>query len=149
MGTAEFFKSYTEAYDRVMSRQGLSVYRKLLDLHLEALNGKNRILDSGCGPGNLAIELLEDSREVYAVDQNNAALNRLKTKASKASGKLHAYCGDVHTLPFGDSFLMECPLSLFFRLWKDRLTTLESMKECLAMAVYLLFLVQTLKQGTT
>ncbi|MBS3142971.1 class I SAM-dependent methyltransferase [Candidatus Woesearchaeota archaeon] len=103
METAEFFRQYTEAYDRVMS--SLSMYRSLIALHREALIGKIRILESGCGPGTLAIELLRQGACVYALDQNQYALDRLSTKAKGNEGRLFTYCQDAHVLPFEDEFI--------------------------------------------
>lgn len=102
MSISEFFGQYTEAYDRVMS--SVSTYRILSDLHKEALKGKTAILESGCGPGALAIELLRQGSIVYALDQNQVALDRLRTKARDYENRLKTYCQDAHQLPFENGF---------------------------------------------
>ena len=102
MGTAEFFKQYTEAYDRVTP--ALSVYRELIQLHLGALQDRDKVLESGCGPGTLVVELLRHGAEVHAIDQNQAALDMLKAKTSGYENKLKLYCQDAHQLPFPDEF---------------------------------------------
>ncbi len=102
METAEFFRQYTEAYDRVMS--SVSTYRTLKDLHKEALKGRSKILESGCGSGTLAVELLKQGSIVYALDQNQAALDRLKTEARGYETRLETYCQDAHQLLFEDEF---------------------------------------------
>ena len=102
METAEFFRQYTKAYDRVMS--SVSTYRTLIDLHKEALRGKTKILESGCGPGALAVELLRQGSIVYALDQNQTALDRVKAKARGYENRLEIYCQDAHQLPFEDEF---------------------------------------------
>lgn len=103
MDMGEFFRKYTEAYDAVMSPRGYSVYKQLLELHKNALKGRQKVLDSGCGPGNLAIELLKDDAEVHALDQNQDALTMLERKSKGLPGRLQTYCKDIHELPFGDN----------------------------------------------
>ena len=75
-----------------------------MDIHHDALGGKHRILESGCGSGNFAIELLEQGHEVHAVDRNNVALERLRAKSKGYENKLKIYCKDVNSLPFDPNF---------------------------------------------
>lgn len=102
MNTAEFFKKYIEAYERVT--KALSVYGDLLDIHLQVLKGKARVLESGSGPGHLVIALLQTGAEVYAVDQNQAALDRIKEKSKEYADKIKTFCRDAQNLPFDDEF---------------------------------------------
>lgn len=80
-----------------MSR--LSVYKELVNLHKEAFIGRRRILESACGPGILAIGLLEQESEVHALDNNPEALDMLKKKSGH-NDRLYTYCQDAHKLQF-------------------------------------------------
>lgn len=104
MNTPEFFGEYTKAYDRVMS--SLPTYMELVNLHRESLKSKTRVLESGCGTGILAVELLRQGSEVYAMVQNQKALDilRTKTRSTGYENRLKIYCQDVHELPFDDEF---------------------------------------------
>ncbi len=103
METADFFAKYTRAYDRIMTN--LTFYQDLIRLHREALQGRQRVLESGCGPGALALKLLEWGVEVHALDQNQVALDLLKERRGALGGKLSTYCRDACDLSiFSDGF---------------------------------------------
>jgi len=73
-----FWGPYARAYDAVMSEY--TNHRKLTLLHADKLSGLQRILDSGCGPGHLAKELLSRSHQVEALDLNPESLVLLRKR---------------------------------------------------------------------
>lgn len=95
-----YWERYTEAYDNIIGNY--SRHRELVELHAELLRGAKKILESGSGPGHLTKELLEDDHEVFALDINVSAIQRLKKKCGDAEN-LHALVGDGSDLPFPDN----------------------------------------------
>jgi ubiquinone/menaquinone biosynthesis C-methylase UbiE len=76
---------YAVSYDQILNR--MPFYREAVDRHVEALRaaGAMRILDVGAGTGNVAVELLDDGREVVAVDVSRAMLERVRSKVGGPS----------------------------------------------------------------
>jgi len=78
-----------------------SAYLELLNLHKEALNGRSRVLESGCGTGGLVLELLKQypEVEVRALDINQGAIDLLNSNAlPKYEARLWTYCQDAQDL---------------------------------------------------
>ena len=61
-----------------------------------------KILDIGCGTGNLSLELAKLGAEVTGVDISEAMLVKAREKAKKENLDIEFYCADVHNLPFDD-----------------------------------------------
>ena len=76
------WEAYAFSYDRVLPK--LSFYQEALERHINTLSQYNvkKIIDIGCGTGNVTIPLLSSGCKVYAVDLSRAMLDHLRTKAS-------------------------------------------------------------------
>ena len=75
---------------------------RILDLLADSPGG--RLLDGGSGPGVLARSLLQSRRhdfDVTVLDQSPAMIEQCVDKAAGGEG-LHAYVGDLESLPFAD-----------------------------------------------
>jgi len=97
-----FWKRYAQAYDKVMS--AYTRHKSLVLEQARELEGFSKILDSGCGSGHLAKELLERGHEVYGLDINPEAIRIAKEKCANHP-KLTTIVGDATaTLPFNDNY---------------------------------------------
>ncbi|MAE49216.1 hypothetical protein CMI48_00140 [Candidatus Pacearchaeota archaeon] len=81
------YQDYSCSYD--LLDEHVSCYQELRDAHLDALlssDQEGRILDFGCGTGNVTIPLLEAGREVVALDTSEDMLRFLKSKSEGLVG---------------------------------------------------------------
>lgn len=74
---------YFDVYDKILINSG--IYLAVRDLHISAVLGHPVVLDSGCGTGNVTIELLKSRHSVHAIGASRYALNLLKNKCSICS----------------------------------------------------------------
>jgi ubiquinone/menaquinone biosynthesis C-methylase UbiE len=98
--THEYRRAY--AGRRIDSRLLRERAEQVLNL-LENSPGGN-LLDAGCGPGIIAHSLLESERhdfDVTVLDQSPAMIQYCIDNAS-SSRRLHAFVGDLESLPFRD-----------------------------------------------
>lgn len=102
MSNETFWDRYIEAYSNIFSNLGS--YQSLLTAHQTGLGNSSRILDSGAGAGLLTLKLLEDGKEVYAVDESQEGLTRLTQVAGDHSNRLHTQTLDAHNLPYSNEF---------------------------------------------
>jgi ubiquinone/menaquinone biosynthesis C-methylase UbiE len=58
-------------------------YDKILKIHLSNLKNCNKVLDSGCGTGILALKLLKLNKKIVGIDISSGSLELLKEKAQK------------------------------------------------------------------
>ncbi len=70
--------------------------------HLGELKDFKNILDTGCGSGNLTLELLEEGHSVTAIDSNEFALKILKKKCSKFKNRLKVIKMDAQKISLED-----------------------------------------------
>ena len=90
--------SYLDAYDKVLMNSDISL--EVQGTHLNAMAPCRRVLDSGCGTGNVTIELLKQGKAVYAADLSRKALTILREKCSSFRGKLQIIRLSADGLPF-------------------------------------------------
>jgi len=103
MNIPQFYAKYTLAYYNVMKK--LLAYKKLLELNLKYLPSEGKVLDSGCGPGNLCLQLLKHKTHVFCIDKNETALSFLKENTTNYKNKVSIINHDVTTaLPFDDDY---------------------------------------------
>ena len=76
-----FWSTYARSYDRVLPV--MPFYRDAIQRHIAAILacGARRVLDVGCGTGNVAIPLAIAGARVIALDKSDAMLERLRDKA--------------------------------------------------------------------
>jgi SAM-dependent methyltransferase len=77
-----------------------------------------RVLDSACGDGNVALAAARRGAEVTAVDFAPAALERARSRASAEGLEVEWLEGDVHDLPAGDGWF-DRSLSAFGVTWAE------------------------------
>jgi 2-polyprenyl-3-methyl-5-hydroxy-6-metoxy-1,4-benzoquinol methylase len=85
-----------EAYAEFLSHWDEGFYAKYAD-HLKPKRPGARVLDIGCGVGQVVARLTADGYEAYGVDVSEPNIER----ARKISGRCQVY--DGRKLPFGDS----------------------------------------------
>jgi SAM-dependent methyltransferase len=95
---------YQRNYERPRNRheRGLALRRAIC---LELLPSEHRrVLDLGCGPGALALPLIEADREVYAMDLSPRMVGSARQLATTHAPERRAgFCvGDATQLPFAD-----------------------------------------------
>jgi 2-polyprenyl-3-methyl-5-hydroxy-6-metoxy-1,4-benzoquinol methylase len=77
-----------------------------------------RVLDSACGDGNVALAAARRGAEVTAVDFAPAALERARARAASEGLQVEWLEGDVHDLPAGDGWF-DHSLSAFGVTWAE------------------------------
>jgi len=104
-------KSYSSEWSVVRASDrawGLDVNarRKLLldclDIQIDDLGGK-KILDAGCGHGEVELALLKTGAEVFAIDLSfsvDAVQDRLQRTEIGCASSFHIAQANIHTLPF-------------------------------------------------
>jgi ubiquinone/menaquinone biosynthesis C-methylase UbiE len=109
--------SYLDAYDKILLNS--DIYLAVRDFHVKAMADSHKVLDSGCGTGNVAIELLKKGHVVYAVDNSEKALGMLRKKCPQYADSLHVYKEDAGKLPFGNG-MFDGITSMFVVYYLDR-----------------------------
>jgi ubiquinone/menaquinone biosynthesis C-methylase UbiE len=92
---------YLDAYDKVLLNS--EIYLAVRDFHVNAMKGRRIVLDSGCGTGNVTVELLKRGHTVHAIDTSRKALDILGKKCLKHSQRLRVYNMSAERLPFEDN----------------------------------------------
>jgi ubiquinone/menaquinone biosynthesis C-methylase UbiE len=82
------WEMYGASYDRILAK--MPYYRLVLRRHRKALAASTiqRIADVGAGTGNLVELLLQDGREVVAIDSSRAMCLKLQMKSWAKNGRL-------------------------------------------------------------
>lgn len=78
---------------------------------------RGRVLDYGCGLGNLSIEAARRGCEVVAVDANETAIARIRRAASPDNLTIDAVCSDIvkYVIPGTFDTVVAIGLLMFFR----------------------------------
>ncbi len=96
------FYGTTKGYPTLQYR-----HRYMLDMAL-SLNLPNdaRILDIGCGPGEMVLDLARKQWKIWGIDIAQAMIDIAKEKAAKAqvTNEIHLATGDIEQLDFEDQF---------------------------------------------
>lgn len=77
-------------------------YMSAMRLHVNAMARCREVLDSGCGTGNVTLQLLKRRKRVHAVDKDQRALEVLEKRCAPYNRWLDARALDAVSLPFGD-----------------------------------------------
>jgi ubiquinone/menaquinone biosynthesis C-methylase UbiE len=91
---------YLDAYDKILLNS--DIYLTVRDFHVKAMADSHVVLDSGCGTGNVTLELLKKGHLVYALDSSKKALGILREKCTQYEDNLHVHETDARSLPFED-----------------------------------------------
>ena len=86
-------------------------------------DGRRRILDAGCGSGRNLRYLLAAGFDVYAIDEDPAAVSAARKLAASAAPKLPAdniRQGTVHALPWADARMDAVICSAVLHFARDR-----------------------------
>ncbi|MBP6529413.1 MAG: class I SAM-dependent methyltransferase [Burkholderiales bacterium] len=88
---------------------------------------RGRVLDLGCGMGNLAVAAARKGRSVLALDGSNTAIAHLKQRADRDSLDIDARCVDLSSFALNESFdtIVCIGLLMFF----DRATAHKSLAQ--------------------
>ena len=87
--------AYARPYNRIITQ--FPAYLELVDKHAGAMKNAARILEIGCGPGVLTEKLLSMSKQVTAVDNNDAMLEILRRRCG-GSANLSIVKANAETL---------------------------------------------------
>lgn len=98
------YDTYAPNYDNILLNW--DAYIKLRDIHLKQMIGLESVLDVCAGTGNVSIELLEQSKQIIAIDRNEAMLAYMLEKKAKLddNDKLRIFNMDAENLEFPDNF---------------------------------------------
>jgi ubiquinone/menaquinone biosynthesis C-methylase UbiE len=113
----QFWRSYAKSYDRILPL--VPFYQQAVGRHVSAIveSGARRVLDLGCGTGNVAAPLAVAGMHVVAVDKCSAMLERLQVKALgyEVADRVTVVDQDAHTLevPSQPFDAVNCLLALF------------------------------------
>jgi ubiquinone/menaquinone biosynthesis C-methylase UbiE len=128
------FDLYAKSYDRILGL--LPNYKDVRDRHVKMIidhcNGKAaKVLDVGAGTGNVTIPLLKNGLEVFAVDLNQAMLDRLSTKVTDdVKDLLHKLTQDCRSLRnFDDGYFDAVTMSLVLFAMGSKESAREALEE--------------------
>ena len=93
-------EGFLKVYDDVLMLS--NHYRRILSIHQEILRKCSRVIDLGCGTGNLILKYLEEGKEVTGIDISGKSLDFLKKKV-KNNNKLNLIQGDICNLDMIES----------------------------------------------
>lgn len=77
-------------------------YVSAMRFHVNAMSRCREVLDSGCGTGNVTLQLLKQRKRVHAVDKDRGVLGILEKRCAPYNRWLDARALDAVDLPFGD-----------------------------------------------
>ncbi len=106
-----------EFFDRQFQRQASTDILALNPFEQAALpHLRGRVLDFGCGMGNLAVAAAERGCSVLALDASPAAIRHLQSRAEAASLDIHAIEADLRHYPIVGEFdsIVSIGLLMFF-----------------------------------
>lgn len=109
---------------------------------------KGRVLDFGCGLGNLALEAARQGCSVLALDASPAAIDHLRTRATAESLPIEAVEADLRSHEIEGKF--DCVVSIGLLMCFDRasaLRQLSGLQESLRPGG--IAMINTLVEGTT
>src|SRR3989344_2096659 len=111
------FHILTPLYDGLCSILGLGKnYRERIVKTLQLQSGNAKVLDAGCGTGNLVIEFKQANprTELHAVDADNEMLTTANGKAKKLNLDINFMKSFLQKLPYKDNFFDIVYSSLVF-----------------------------------
>lgn len=102
------FNKWADSYDRgIWSLYFNYCYKKIIKIIEPYLVGRSKVLDTGCGTGNLIIALsyFESVNELVGIDISEKMLERANFKRERAinKDKIKLFAGDIRHMPFQDN----------------------------------------------
>ncbi|WP_162297850.1 class I SAM-dependent DNA methyltransferase [Halalkalibacillus sediminis] len=91
-----------EVYDQLMSDAPYEEWVDFFNYFHQGINGDHKILDVGCGTGEIAIRLVNQGFNVSAFDLSNEMISRAKSKCPE--GRIHFFQDDVRSLSLAEKF---------------------------------------------
>jgi ubiquinone/menaquinone biosynthesis C-methylase UbiE len=103
-GVRELFEQKAEWYFEERERDFAFVTQKEIVLNLFDKDGGD-VLDIGCGPGVMAVDLLSRGCTVWGIDTSEKMIDLARAKMEKTEGKdrAHFSVGDIENLEFPDA----------------------------------------------
>ena len=95
-----------KAFDKMSNILPFRILRKKIISHIRKLNPSGRLIDAGCGPGYLIVQLAKEfpRLELIGVDISNEILERAKIRATHHGRKIEFKEGSVENLPFPNEY---------------------------------------------
>lgn len=94
----------SDHYDGFLQKIGL--YQAMVNSMVWAMASAARVLDNGCGTGNIAIPLARAGKEVYGIDVSEGMLQVARRKRARedeaTQQRLHFELGDAQHISLGD-----------------------------------------------
>ena len=123
-------------YDRGVQAAFRDILPTLLSDMIGRLEGAQRVLDAGCGPGQFTILMAEEEPgvgEVWGVDLAPTMIELAKQHAaeSPAAERLHFQVADVAQLPFPDGHFDAVVSSGSIKHWPDEVAGLRELHRVL------------------
>ena len=108
-------------YDMLSRIMLSSFYKKIADDIADAVLSGARVLEVGCGPGRLSMELTRRGFDVTGLDLDPAMIERARVNAEGGGGQIQpAFCvGDVAALPHPDQSFDLVVSTLSMHHWAD------------------------------
>lgn len=108
------------AYDLATRVLFGSFYRGVAEDVAGLLPEEGRVLDVGCGPGHVAMELAATGLDVIGIDLDPAMIERARAKAPGSDGRPPSFdVGDVATMPYDDDSFDLVVSTLALHHWSD------------------------------
>ncbi len=95
-----------KAFDKMSNILPFRILRKKIISRIRKLNPSGRLIDAGCGPGNLIVQLAKEfpTLELIGMDISNEILERAKIRATKHERKIEFKEGSIENLPFPNEY---------------------------------------------
>lgn len=124
-GGVRLYAEFSKFYDDVM---GHMEYEKWMELLEYEFNGDvKKVLDLGCGTGELSYRLVEKGYEVVGLDYSEEMLSIAEQKLYSKNIKIPLYSGDMRTFETGETY--DAIISVFDTV--NHLLSLEEFEQML------------------
>jgi ubiquinone/menaquinone biosynthesis C-methylase UbiE len=95
-----FWKAAAEGYDEWISNDFQDQYEVNWDILTKHIDPTLRVLDVGCGPGDLSIRISQKCHEVWGVDVTPEMIQIAEEKTASAPANVYFQQADACDLPF-------------------------------------------------
>jgi ubiquinone/menaquinone biosynthesis C-methylase UbiE len=95
-----FWKATAEGYDEWIANEFQDQYEVNWDVLTKYIHPTLRVLDVGCGPGDLSIRIAQRCQEVWGVDVTPEMIRIAEEKSGSEPANVHFHQADACDLPF-------------------------------------------------